>query len=357
MSSALALALLLVWREPARASEPEPAQGGVEDVALSYRVAEECPERAVFVSAVEARTRRARFDTQVSGTRRFVVDIQRKGPNFMGRLVLEHGKSRATREVTSTTCKEVVEAFVLVTVLAIDPSASLSPLPTPPPVEPPRLPEEEEEVPVPAALAPAQPAPEPPAVASTPARKRSEPRKRAAAPEWHLRAGAGAFVATGIADSAMLSAHPVVDLASTAHGVSPSVRLGLVWANSSAQPAFPGQVVFGLRTLVLSACAIRVAPWAERGPSARICGAFEGGVLAIQPYALERATSPDRPWFAAGPLLRVDLPVLDRLSFSVDAGLALPFERERVYSLAGPTVSVVEAVQFRLAISALLRAF
>lgn len=355
MSSALALALLLVWREPARASEPDPAQGDVEDVALVYRVADGCPEEAVFVSAVEARTRRAHFDAQAPGTRRFVVQIQRRGPNFEGRLVLEHGNARATREVTSTTCKEVVEAFVLVTVLAIDPSASLSPLPSPPPTPPPAPTREEPPSPSEEATT-ATPPVEVPVMANVPPRRRSDAPKRTA-PEWHLRAGAGAFVATGIADSAMLSAHPVVDLASTAKGLSPGVRLGLVWANSSAQPAFPGQVVFGLRTLVLSGCVIRVAPWAERGPSARICGAFEGGVLAVRPYALERATSPDRPWFAAGPLLRVDLPVLDRLSFSVDAGLALPFERERVYSLAGPTVTVVEAVQFRLAVSALLRVF
>ncbi|AKU97741.1 hypothetical protein AKJ09_04405 [Labilithrix luteola] len=360
VSSALALALLLVPREPAQASEPsEPGapHGDIEHVALTYHVADGCPDQAAFVSAIEARTRRAHFDAQTTGTRRFVVDIERKGANFAGRLVVEQGTSRATREVTSTTCKEVVEAFVLVTVIAIDPSASLSPVATPPPPPPPEeVPPAPPSAPTESTEAPSPPR-EAPSAGNVGARQRPKSPKKEPAPEWHLRAGAGAFVATGIADSAMISAHPVIDFASTARGLSPSVRLGLVWANSSAQPAYPGQVVFGLRTLVLSGCAVRIAPWGERLPSARICGAFEGGVLAVRPYGLERATSPDRPWFAAGPLVRFDLPIVDRLSLSADAGLALPFERERVYSLAGPTVTVVEAVQFRLAVSALLRAF
>lgn len=156
----------------------------------------------------------------------------------------------------------------------------------------------------------------------------------------------------------MIAAHPVLDLAWSATGLSPSMRIGLVWANGASQPAPPGRLTFGLRALALSGCGYHLRLGERAGVGVRLCVVLEGGLLQVRPFALERPRSPDRPWFAAGPLVRLDVPILPgRLAAFADGAIAIPFERESVYVSPGPTVAAVEAVGLRLALGIVLQAF
>ncbi|MDF2695560.1 MAG: hypothetical protein K0S65_3943, partial [Labilithrix sp.] len=154
------------------------------------------------------------------------------------------------------------------------------------------------------------------------------------------------------------AAHPVVELASSASGISPSFRLGLAWANSGTQEAPEGKLTLGLRALVFSACGYQFHLAKTTGPGVRLCAVLEGGLLEIRPFALARPTSPDRPWFTVGPLVRVEVPVLsDRLVLAGDAALAIPFEREHVYSRSLATVELVDQLGVRLAATLLAKLF
>ncbi|MDF2694829.1 MAG: hypothetical protein K0S65_3212, partial [Labilithrix sp.] len=169
-------------------------------------------------------------------------------------------------------------------------------------------------------------------------------------------------------EAPMLAAHPVVDLASSAVGLSPSVSLGLTWANSASQEAHPGRLTVGLRAVVLSGCGYRVAIDGDVDAGLRLCAIVEGGMLELRPFGFAQPTSPDRAWFSAGPLVRLDWPILPhRLTLRGDAGLAFPLEREHVHAVsepsattpavAGPTIEVVQYVGARFAVAVLLKVF
>lgn len=317
-----------------------------ETVAIAYRVPEGCPSEAKFVSAVMARTHRARFVDHAPDARRFVVDIRRVGESYAGKLVVEEGSHRATREVTSVRCDEIIEAFVFFTAITLDPSASLVPQAPPAPSVRPPLPSP---APPPARRAPTPPparrTPTPPAPSSSPS------------PAWHVTVGSGAFVATGLTDSAMFAAHPVVELASSRAGLSPAVSVGFAWANSRSQDSSPGRFTVGLRAFVLAGCGYHMRLGGDAAPSLRLCAQIEAGVIEVRPFAFVQPTSPARPWFAAGPLVRLDVPILPgRLAVRGDAALAFPTEREHVYAVTGPTVEVTRPVGLRFAVLVVLQA-
>ena len=342
----VALAFLLA---APTASADETSDGAeVEVVELDYHVPAACPDERAFVSAVRARTQRARIVNHAPGSRRLVVDVRRKGGSYAGRLVIEHERDRATREVTSARCDDLVEAFVFFTAIAIDPGASLgassaAPTPTPPAT-------------LPAPTSEPKPAPIPPPPPPPKRRDVVPPERHRAA--WHLAIGSGVWAAGGIAESTMLAAHPVVDLGSSATGLSPSLRVGLVWANGPSQRAPIGQLTLGARAVALSGCAYHLRVGGARGVGIRLCAVFEGGFLAVRPFALEYPTAPDRPWLALGPLARVELPILaERLAFGADAGFAVPLERERVYPLGGRTVELVRPIGGRLTATVTVRWF
>lgn len=318
-----------------------------ERVVLAYHVDGRCPDERAFVSSVTARTPRAEFVEQAPNARRFVIDIQRAEHGYSGSLVVEESHRVATRKVASERCDEIVDAFVLFTAMTLDPGASLS-VPETPNVEAPLS-----ESPPPPAAQPSEPPPAPAARATRHVARRD------ARPVWHLSMGSGAWLATGLGDAPLVAAQPSVELASSRVGLSPAVSLGLVWANGSSQDASPnGAFTVGLRAGSLAGCAYRVRWGDDSRPSLRLCGMFEGGVFAVRPFGFAEPTSPDRPWFAAGPLVRLDVPVLARtLAIRGEAGLAFPFEREHVYAVSGPRVEVVDGVGMRVAVTAFFGIF
>lgn len=343
---------LLIQATVAKAGGPSELDEA-ETVVLTYRAPAGCPSERDFVSAVTARTQRAKFVPSAPDARRFVVEIQRTpSGTFSGSLVVEENAHRARRAIASTRCEEIVEAFVFFTAITLDPSASLGST------------TDGEAPPSPAQEAPAEPppiAPPPPAaLAPLPPRAPAPPRSHS---EWHLSAGSGISIATGIAESAMVSASPTIDLSSSATGLSPAFSASLVWANSAPQDVPPGRFTLGLRSAVVSACALHLRAFRAAGasaPSVRLCALFEAGVLQVRPFGFTEPTSHDHPWLAAGPLVRIDVPILPgrhELAVRGDVGLAFPFTHVDAHPLGGPTVEIAKGAGVRVVIEVLLRAF
>jgi hypothetical protein len=331
----------------------------VETAQLDYHVPQGCPDEHAFVEGVLARTQRARFTATPSGGRRFSIDVERRGARFVGTLIIVRGEERARREITNARCSDVISAFVFFVSIAMDPERSAGPSdarPAPPDrVEtPPHAPDH--------AIEPPRDASEKPSAAMANARPEPRPRppsRDGTAPSsFHLAFGSGALAATGVAEPILGSAHPVADLASDAAGLSPSVRVGLLWGTSRSQLLPPAaHLTVGLRALMVSGCALRL-PLASANASVRMCVLVEGGILQVRPFAVRRPTEPDRPWFAVGPMLRAEIELLPKLlSLGVDAAIAIPLEREEVHLRAGPTVELVGSVGLRLGAVVLVRAF
>lgn len=334
-----------------------------ESVLLDYRVPQACPDEHSFVEGVLARTQRGRFTTEPSARRRFSIDVKRKGDGFVGTLVIVQGEERSRREIASARCTDVIGAFVFFVSIALDPARGSDVRPdgaestsdgvetSPDQAGEMPAPETHRDVPeMPAAQAPRRLPPRRALVAT----KAKPPRSAS----FHLSFGSGALAATGIAESAIGSVLPTVDLASDAFGLSPSVRGSVLWGASTSQATPPaGELTVGLRALGLSGCVLRL-PVVSASASVRLCALVEGGVLLVRPFGHSRPTTPDRLWIAAGPLVRGEIELLPkRLSVGVDAALAMPLEREDVHVRSGPTVALVQSVGARFSAVVLLRAF
>lgn len=362
----LALAILLV----SPSSFADGTKGTSEPVRLVYQVAAGCPDESTFSAIVMTRTQRAKFVGHDSASRRFVVEVRRHGKLYYGRLTIEasaategapHG---ATRELTGARCADLVRAFALFTAIAIDPGSDGEPRDALEPGSsreralPPTL-----RAP-PSDARPADAPVEPNAERHEPLRPKGTERQASVPsgtpPEparvWHGAWGSGVFVAGGIAQSLMASAHPVFEVASSGPLFSPSVQIGFVWANAASERAGTAELAIGLRMIVLSGCAVRIP--VAGAIVLRLCAALEGGVSTVQPFGIVRPKTLVTPWVAVDPLVRFDVPVLPPvLTLAMHAGAGIPFQRLHGYVAPGPVVSEIGAVGVRLGADVLLQAF
>ena len=98
---------------------------GLDPIRLEYSAPEGCPGREVFWSEVRARTPRAVPAHEGEPARGFRVVLAWTEAGAQGTLTLtERNGATSSRVVDGDTCPAVASALALVTVLAIDPSAS-----------------------------------------------------------------------------------------------------------------------------------------------------------------------------------------------------------------------------------------
>jgi hypothetical protein len=190
-SGAALAAALLCTALPARAEK--------ETIALEYRVSAGCPGRAAFVERVHTFTTKAEVASEDNAAlRQFDVHVLRSGSSVRGELTIDDHGAKTTRQVTGTTCDEVVSALALATAIAVDPDAlggtpSDAP-PKPPDAEPP----------------PSAPKPKPvanrPPVALPPTQRKPLPRAAAAPDQAALFLDAGARVGSAMAPFPKLAA-------------------------------------------------------------------------------------------------------------------------------------------------------
>jgi hypothetical protein len=115
---AIALLLLTAAGFPTRASaEPE-------HIRIQFSAPPRCPDGTAFMRALRRRTGRFQLFSGTEQTRVFVVTITRTDASVSGRLEIQGpGTETSLRNVSGSSCDEVMAALALMTALAIDPSA------------------------------------------------------------------------------------------------------------------------------------------------------------------------------------------------------------------------------------------
>ena len=206
-------------------------------VTLSETLPEECAAAAPIIERVRARTDRIVQVTGDDADAHVRLRVHREGERLMGELTIEEGAGRTQRAVSAPTCDDVVAAFAVMLVVALDPDAQAllpsaeAPLEGEP--EPSRKPEPE-------------PEPEPRSLARSPRpRPVSVPPKLRKDPPFQLSGGVGfalpAYEGVVFEHHMLLelrldaSLHPRVRaaFARTAHDSieTPSDRVDLVWTH------------------------------------------------------------------------------------------------------------------------------
>lgn len=290
-----------------------------------YEAPPECPNDVAFAAAVRAQTKSATLVTgtdEPTGSFGISVRITRAQNLLFGRLAIEEpGRNASVREVTATTCDEVVSALALMTALAIDadiasrPPAARAPAPVAAPVP------EQPKPPPPAAKIPriaSPPRPKPPPLAA--------PRPWIP-PRFSLGAHVGAFGA--LAPSFSWGAVSFLDRSTWGTtGQAWSFRLGLALAESPSVGLGEGLATFRWAALRASACPVAVSS----GPlTARPCIGLDGGALRGSGWggALTKSLEETRGWLAATGLGRLQLHLGEGVYLEVEGGFTLPFIRDR----------------------------
>jgi hypothetical protein len=346
-------------------SAPPPAKI---PLALKYAAPSNCPTANEFRARVEARTELAAFSDELDGAEVVRVTIRATGSSYAGHLFMAPVVgATSSRDVQDLHCTDVADALALVTALAIDPDAALSPSSTPPPPPPP--PPGPEPPPLPPHVEP------PDVVVVTPAPP-SDPQKtpdvhllfappgdepRARRPHvplvWHWNAGAEGAIESGVAPDAMVGGAVFGELAASGEGVLvPSARVSvLVVANGAFEPR---TAAVTLVTARLTGCPVRFG--GERF-SLSPCGAVEAGDLLVEGEgggSVARPLSVGGPWVALDLLARVRWQPWQRHVFlEVEGGPTFPLTRPTfVYDLPSQhTVSRASAVAPFVSIGAGLR--
>jgi hypothetical protein len=277
----------------------------VESVGVEYHAPVTCPDERAFVAQVSART--ARFRRALGGAARtFVVTLAPAvGAGVHGRLdAVDAGGARTSRELDGDTCEQVIRALALVTALAIDPNASLAPVPlsTAPP--------------------PAVPQPGPVRVRESPARGGLEG-------SW-LDAGAGATINGVVAPGPLVGVELFVEggLAPNAL-VSPSLRVGGELApGASFDVPGSGSASFALTVALLEACPLH----ASLGPvTLAPCMRADAGSLRGEGSNIAHPSHETRLWADVGAVARGRWAPWRGFFLEIQGGLVFPLTRDRFH--------------------------
>jgi hypothetical protein len=325
-----ALAATSFHSAPALADVPE------EPIRLSYRAPPECLDQQGLEADVRRRARAARFVDDDSSTRRFVIEIERIGARFVGRVrVTPQEGAEGERRFEDADCGEVARSLALVVALAVDPDAETGEIPggepaTEPETEPPADP-----------AAPEQPAgaksDSPPTAHIEANRDRvaASPAPSRTSVAWEL--GVLAFLQTGVAPEPLTGAG--VGARSTISRLGPlgepSVALQILAADS--QIAGPDTGPASYRWIVARALVCPTSASPASRFSARPCVVADLGAVSGSGEAIAYRRTSTGLWSSLGAAGEaawqpVD-PVILTLSASFGANLSrhrFVFERPRL---------------------------
>lgn len=322
------------------------AQGSAVPFHVDYRGPPGCARAATFVDRLIGRSPHLRQASANEVAPKLIVRITRAGRSVRGHLVIDDVDGHESeRDVEGDTCESVQGALVLVSLLAIDPTAVAPASTQATPGDagaganpastsggPAALgPGDSGEVPAAEASAPHVVADAAPAPSSAPTAAETGPAGPPldVRPGWHIGAGAGALAESGAAPGFMLGVPIFLELGRGSDSLlSPSLRAGFEYANSGAQ-AVPGGGVRMVQSLaVLDLCPVRLA-W----QSLRLipCVHGEAGVVNAAGLDITPARADSRPWIAVGPLARARYLAASPFFFELSAGLNLPLQRDRFF--------------------------
>ena len=294
---------------------------GNEPIRIDYRAPTGCPDEAAFSADVRARTTRWRIETGDAPARRFVVELAPRAARVHGRLLVTavNGET-AVREVDGATCDEVAEALALMTALAIDPHASLAPIPRPAPPSPP------------------PPAPPAPPLATMNAAVAEKPLQPPSS-RWRLAAGAHAGAAGGVAPVLAAGMDAFVDATLARASVwSPSARLLLAYNEALPVSTTAGTAKFWRLVGGLALCPLRLEVIASTLALVP-CAALDVGAVDATGTDTPNGRHERRTWLDTGITGRLEWAVGARVSLEVEGGALFPLFR---YHSTFPTLAVYD---------------
>jgi hypothetical protein len=314
------------------------AQDSAEPIGLAYQAPLGCPEADAFFREITARTTRVSLAKQGEAARTLHVVVARRGIVFAGRLWFEETAAQSSaREVTDTTCGEVVGALGLVAALAVDPRASTAPVSAPVAAPPSTV-----VAPAPTGTAQAGSTREPPKTGSVRARLGIElqPPARAAP----LRFAAGAQIELVTVAGAVFAGRMFVDLEAGDPGAvwSPSFRLALGRSLDIEKRASVGGATLRFTQASLEVCPLTVA--IASSFAMRPCAGVSAGVLEAQGKDVFAARAQTRPWVTTSAHARLEWEPLRRLALDVDLGALAPLYRDSFFF--NPNVPIYQAPPF-----------
>jgi hypothetical protein len=305
---------------------PRVARAEQKPIRIDYRAHPGCPSEAVLVEEITWRTALVRLATAGEAALEVQARIGRRGGQSRAKLRIGHGKSSITREISGTSCDEVVGALGLVTALALDPRASTGKKPppalSPPPPPAPRAPPG----PLPPLPAPRtwQPPVEPDLVADPlPAWPIAIPRVPS---RWKV--GARATIAVEPAPRPLLGGALLLQRV-LSPDLTASIRLAAEAATTGSFDIGPGGAAFLRVVGRVDGCAFALRPTAR--VSIVPCVMAEAGALrgsGVLQGALRTVQVATVPWVAMGLLPEVAVR-LGRVSIEAQAGPVFPLMRRQ----------------------------
>jgi hypothetical protein len=282
--------LALLVATPARELRAEARAGSP---LVAYRAPASCRSASAFSEQVAARTR-----LWQSAELAVQIELQATADGFSGRVSLERQGTRTEREISGTSCDEVVRALALIVAILIDPSADTRPLP-----------------------AGAQP-PEVMTGRREPLPALPEPTERTER-NWFVYAGTEALLEGGLAPGLTpgLRIFAGVLHRSPAAVVS-SLRLSALRLQSGSVPAGGvASAAFALTGVRLEICSFGVG-----SPALRLnpCLFGELGGLLAEGTHPAGSNSESQLWSALGPALRGSLWHREILFVELEAGAVFP---------------------------------
>jgi len=275
------------------AAAPVAAETAPEQIQLVYAAPTGCPDAEAFFAGIHARANAVRAD---HGERTFHVTITTdEDTTVRGRLVVEGSDGSTTREVYGATCAETVSALALVAALAIEERATRdAPRPGPRPV-----------------VAPAR-----------------EP--------WHVAAGAGIGLYSGVAPTAAYGV-PVFVAANHRHA---RFRIGFARTERVDAVVATGTTDFRWTIGRVQACPFAFA--IDRFEAAP-CAGFEAGILDGRGTQVAMPASDTRPWLAPEAVLRLGVH-LGPAALELEGLVGVPLVRDRFFIAPSTTVHQVPAL-------------
>lgn len=354
MSAALALMLL---SDRATAAEPEIP------IRIEYSAPASCPDEQVLFAHVQGRTARARAAGPNETARELAVRVDETNRRFRGRLLVAGSSEgvRQTREVTDTSCDELIEALGFFIALSIDPRATAPPSMTsavPTPSLAPRATDPESENALPLTLSvPLLPSP-----ASTLAlgesttvethRSRSSIEREG---PWHFGVGAGAALVSGIAPKFLLGSRAFVDVSHrTGDSIfAPLVSLGAISTATGTDSTTLGAIALRWQALIGTLCPVELP--LSTVAVFRPCSLLEAGRLRGEGLEIQNARRTEGEWFALGLSGRLSLRVWSALSLELELGGSAPILWPRFRYSTGATAFDVAALGARTSLTLALR--
>jgi hypothetical protein len=322
-----ASAAVIAVASPARAADED-----LEPIRLAYHASDGCPEEEAFVERVRARTARARVAWPGEAARTFEVTLDAGPPASGSVTVLAADRWGQTRHVSADACDDLADALALVVALSVDPHAETAPSLTP------RV-ASSTAASVPPPSAPLLAPPPPPVVTVAPVSRESPPPSTDTTLAGHFFAGADFAISGGVAPEALVGGSPFVGWQARLSPVlEPSIRLALVRASSDIQG--PPSAAFVWTAGRLDGCPVAF------GDAIRLrgCARVEAGVVTVAAGDIPLAETRVRPWFALGPLGRVEVPVVGPLFFDAEVALTVRVTNDRFYFAPDTTLYRVPVI-------------